>query len=88
MRGYPLLPVVTILGLRIGWILGGAVTVEFVFARPGLGTLMVDSVLQRDYQVLQALVLFAAAVFILTSLVVDILSCVVDPRLRLTDREA
>jgi peptide/nickel transport system permease protein len=49
---------------------------------------MVDSVLQRDYQVLQALVLFAAAVFILTSLVVDILSCVIDPRLRLGGREA
>jgi ABC-type dipeptide/oligopeptide/nickel transport system permease component len=64
------------------------VIVEFVFARPGLGTLMVDSVLKRDYQVLQALVLFAAAAFIFTSALVDILYGVIDPRLRHSTRSA
>jgi peptide/nickel transport system permease protein len=83
-----LLPTLTMVGVILGTVIGGTVIVEYVFARPGLGTLMVDSVLQRDYQVLQALVLFAAAMFILTSLAVDIASCVIDPRLRLTDREA
>jgi peptide/nickel transport system permease protein len=82
-----MLPALTMVGVILGTVIGGTVIVEYVFARPGLGTLMVDSVLQRDYQVLQALVLFAAAVFILTSLVVDVLSCVVDPRLRLVRQE-
>jgi peptide/nickel transport system permease protein len=82
-----MLPALTMVGVILGTVIGGTVIVEYVFARPGLGTLMVDSVLQRDYQVLQALVLFAAAVFILTSLVVDILSSVIDPRLRLVGGE-
>ena len=56
--------------------------VEYVFARPGLGSLLVDSVYQRDYGVLQALVLLAVAVFIVTSLVVDVILGFVDPRLR------
>ena len=66
----------------IGSLLGGAVVVEYVFARPGLGSLMVDSVFQRDYGVLQTLVLLAAAAFILTSFFVDVLYGVIDPRLR------
>ena len=56
--------------------------IEYVFARPGLGSLLVDSVYQRDYGVLQALVLLAVAVFIVTSLVVDVVLGFVDPRLR------
>ena len=56
--------------------------IEYVFARPGLGSLMVDSVYQRDYGVLQALVLLAVAVFIVTSLVVDVVLGIIDPRLR------
>jgi peptide/nickel transport system permease protein len=78
------IPALTMVGVILGTLIGGTVIVEYVFARPGLGTLMVDSVLQRDYQVLQALVLFAAAAFILTSFLVDILYGVVDPRLRLS----
>jgi peptide/nickel transport system permease protein len=58
------------------------VIVEYVFARPGLGALLVDSVYQRDYGVLQALVLLAVAVFIVTSLVVDVILGFIDPRLR------
>jgi len=58
------------------------VIVEYVFARPGLGSLLVDSVYQRDYGVLQALVLLAVAVFIVTSLIVDVLLGFIDPRLR------
>jgi peptide/nickel transport system permease protein len=82
------IPTLTMVGVILGTLIGGTVIVEYVFARPGLGTLMVDSVLQRDYQVLQALVLFAAAAFIFTSFIVDVLSGVIDPRLRLSNQEA
>lgn len=76
------IPALTMVGVIVGQLLGGAVVVEYVFARQGLGTLLVDSVFQRDYGVLQALVLLAAAAFIVTSLVVDVLYGVIDPRLR------
>jgi peptide/nickel transport system permease protein len=76
------IPALTTVGLIVGQLLGGAVVVEYVFARAGLGTLLVDSVFQRDYGVLQSLVLLAATVFIVTSLIVDILYGVIDPRLR------
>jgi peptide/nickel transport system permease protein len=76
------IPALTTVGVVVGGLLGGAVITEYVFARPGLGTLMVDAVYQRDYAVLQALVLLAATAFILTSLAVDLLYGVIDPRLR------
>jgi len=76
------IPAVTQAGIIVGHLVGGAVIVEYVFARPGLGTLLVDSVFQRDYAVLQTLVLMAAAAFIVTSLIVDVLLGVIDPRLR------
>ena len=78
------LPTLTLIGVIVGSLLGGAVVVEYVYARPGLGSLMVDSVFQRDYGVLQTLVLLAAAAFITTSFVVDVLYGVLDPRLRAT----
>jgi peptide/nickel transport system permease protein len=75
------IPAITAGGIIVAHLVGGAVIVEYVFARPGLGSLLVDSVYQRDYGVLQALVLLAVAVF-LTSLLVDVLLGVIDPRLR------
>ena len=77
------IPAVTQAGIIVAHLVGGAVIVEYVFARPGLGTLLVDSVFQRDYAVLQTLVLMAAAAFIVTSLVVDVLLGLIDPRLRI-----
>jgi peptide/nickel transport system permease protein len=82
------IPALTTLGVIIGSLLGGTVIVEYVFARPGLGTLMVDAVFKRDYAVLQTLVLFAAATFILSSLAIDLLYGVIDPRLRVRDSAA
>lgn len=81
------IPALTTVGVVVGGLLGGAVITEYVFARPGLGTLMVDAVYQRDYGVLQALVLLAAASFILSSLAVDLLYGVIDPRLRVRGLE-
>lgn len=79
---HALLPVLTILSLRIGWILGGAVTVEYVFARPGLGTLLITSLNQRDYPVVQGCLLMLAMAVMLGTLLGDVLQAAMDPRLR------
>lgn len=77
-----LLPALTALGVSVGTLLGGVVVVEYVFVWPGLGSQMVDAVFRRDYAVIQSIALLAAFIFILTTLVVDILYGVLDPRLR------
>ncbi|MEY8837928.1 ABC transporter permease [Cribrihabitans sp. XS_ASV171] len=79
---HALIPVVTILSLRIGWILGGAVTVEVVFARPGLGTLLIKSLNQHDYPVVQACLLILAMAVMLGTLIGDIIQAAMDPRVR------
>lgn len=78
-----LIPIITLLGLRIGWVVGGSVVVEIVFARPGLGRLMVDSILARDYPVVQGVMVVLTTCIILGNLVADILYAVVDPRIKL-----
>jgi len=79
---HALLPVITILSLRIGWILGGAVTIEFVFARPGLGSLLITSLNQRDYPVVQGCLLMLAIAVMLGTLLGDIVQAAMDPRVR------
>ena len=79
---HALIPVVTILALRIGWVLGGAVTVEVVFARPGLGTLLIKSLSQHDYPVVQACLLMLAVAVMLGTLLGDICQAAIDPRVR------
>lgn len=79
---HALIPVVTILALRIGWILGGAVTVEVVFARPGLGTLLIKALNQHDYPVVQASLLMLAMAVMLGTLLGDLLQAAMDPRVR------
>lgn len=79
---HALIPVVSILALRIGWVLGGAVTVEVVFARPGLGTLLIKSLSQHDYPVVQACLLMLAVAVMLGTLLGDIIQAAIDPRVR------
>ncbi len=79
---HALLPVVTILSLRIGWIVGGAVTIEFVFARPGLGSLLITSLNQRDYPVVQGCLLMLAIAVMLGTLLGDVVQAAMDPRVR------
>ncbi len=79
---HAMLPVVTILSLRIGWILGGAVTIEYVFARPGLGSLLITSLNQRDYPVVQGCLLMLAIAVMLGTLLGDIVQAAMDPRVR------
>lgn len=76
------IPVVTIVGLDIGQLLGGAVVTETVFAWPGIGRLAVDSILNRDFPVLQADVFFIALAFVGINLIIDILYTWLDPRVR------
>lgn len=78
-----LIPVVTLTGLEFGTLLGGAIVVETVFAWPGLGRLLVDSIAFRDYPVIQALILLLCAEFVLINLVVDVLYGVLNPAIRL-----
>ncbi len=77
-----LIPVVTMMGLQFGFLLGGSIVVEKVFTWPGLGRLLVDSVDTRDYPVLQALVLLFSLEFILINLIVDVLYGLIDPQIR------
>jgi peptide/nickel transport system permease protein/oligopeptide transport system permease protein len=77
-----LVPVVTLVGLQVGGLLGGAVLTETVFAWPGVGRLAVDSILNRDYPVVQGVVILMATVFVLVNLGVDMLYSVIDPRIR------
>lgn len=81
-------PSLTMLGLIVGYTLGGAVIIEYVFGIPGLGSLAIESVLKRDYNILQSVVILVSAAFIVTSLVVDILYAALDPRHRLDARSA
>lgn len=77
-----ILPVITVSGNHIGYLLGGAVVMELIFNLPGLGRLLVDSVFHRDYPVVQTIVLVMALVFMLVNLAVDVLYGWLDPRIR------
>lgn len=78
-----LIPVVTVAGMSFGHLLGGAVIVETVFAWPGVGKLVVDSIFDRDYPLIQGYVLFMGTVFVLINLLVDLLYVWLDPRVQL-----
>jgi len=77
-----LIPVITMMGLQFGFLLGGSIVVEAVFNWPGLGRLLVDSVTQRDYPVIQTLVLLFSLEFILINLIVDLLYGFINPTIR------
>jgi ABC-type dipeptide/oligopeptide/nickel transport system permease component len=78
-----LLPVITVIGYRIAFILSGTIIVEYVFALPGLGRLLVDSIHRLDYQVVQAIVILLTVVVVLGNLATDLVYAYIDPRIRL-----
>lgn len=80
------LPIVTMIGLQIAVLIGGTVVVEAIFAYPGLGTLVLSSVLQRDYVVLQSIIMLLVVAVVVINLVVDIAYAYLDPRVRLPTR--
>lgn len=81
-----LIPVVTLSGVEFGYLLGGAVIVEEIFALPGIGRLVLDAINQRDYALVQGTVLFIALNFLIVNLLVDLAYVALDPRIRLGGR--
>jgi ABC-type dipeptide/oligopeptide/nickel transport system permease component len=77
-----LIPTITLIGLQFGYALGGAVIIETVFGRQGIGALAVGAVQKHDYPLVQGTVLLVGIVFVLANLIVDLLYGVVDPRIR------
>lgn len=78
-----LIPTVTMVGLQLAFLIGGAVVVETVFAWPGIGLLVVDSIFARDYPVVQGVILTVAVLVVLVNLLVDFIYTILDPRIRL-----
>jgi peptide/nickel transport system permease protein len=78
-----LIPIVTIIGIQTGALLGGAVLTETIFSLPGVGTRMVEAILNRDYPVVQGFSVVIAFIFVITNLIVDVSYAFLDPRIRL-----
>lgn len=77
-----MIPIITVIGLQLGSLLGGAVLTETVFSWPGVGKYVVDAILKSDYPVVQGSVLILAAVFVMVNLIVDLIYAVLDPRIK------
>jgi ABC-type dipeptide/oligopeptide/nickel transport system permease component len=75
-----MIPTLTVAGVQLGYLLGGSLVVETVFAWPGLGRLLMESIQQRDYPMIQAIVLVYAVMMLTVNLIVDLLFAVIDPR--------
>jgi ABC-type dipeptide/oligopeptide/nickel transport system permease component len=76
------IPIVTVIGLQVGYMLGGAIVVETIFALPGVGRMTLDAVLERNCPVVQSGLLVVGAMFMLVNLLTDVLYGALDPRLR------
>ncbi len=79
-----LIPIVTVLGIQIARLLGGVFIIEQIFAMPGIGRLTLDAIQTRDYPIVQGTTLVLATIFVLVSLIVDVLYAVIDPRIRVS----
>lgn len=82
-----ILPVITVTGFNAGYLLGGSIVIEEVFALPGMGRLALYAINQRDYPIIQAIMLVIASLFVLVNLVTDLVYAMADPRIRLVDEE-
>ncbi|MBW7457053.1 ABC transporter permease, partial [Paenibacillus sepulcri] len=77
-----ILPVITVIGLQMGGLLGGAVLIESIFSLPGMGQLVLNAIVQRDYPVVNGTVLFMGGTILFTNLLVDVIYAFLDPRIR------
>jgi ABC-type dipeptide/oligopeptide/nickel transport system permease component len=77
-----IIPVLTVISLQVGWLIGGAVIVESVFSRPGIGRLLVEAITNKDFPVVQGVILFITLAYLIINLVTDLLYGVLDPRVR------
>jgi peptide/nickel transport system permease protein len=80
--GNAAVPIVTVIGLGVAFLIGGVVVTESVFNIPGLGRLVVDAILKRDYPIIQGLILFFSFLYIALNLLIDIAYTLLDPRIR------
>ena len=78
-----LIPTINLLGVNLGWLIGGTVVIETVFSVPGLGSLMVSSIFARDYMVVQGVTLVFACATVLLNFIADLLTVAADPRVKL-----
>jgi len=76
-----LIPIITVIGLQVGILLGGAILTETIFSWPGLGKFLIDAIYKRDYPIVQGGILFFSLVFVLVNLLVDLLYTTIDPRI-------
>jgi peptide/nickel transport system permease protein len=77
-----MIPTITVIGLAMGGLLAGAIVTETVFALPGVGRLVISSVLRRDYPVVQGVLMFVASIYVLVNLLIDLLYVYLDPRVK------
>jgi peptide/nickel transport system permease protein len=77
-----LIPIITIIGLEFGFLLGGAIMTETIFSWPGMGRLVYDAIMSRDYPLIQGCILLSSLLFVFINLIVDILYAFIDPRIR------
>jgi len=77
-----LIPIITLVGFQMGYLFGGAVIIEEVFALPGMGRLLLNAISQRDYALVQGTIVFIAIIFVLVNLLTDITYAFVNPRIR------
>ena len=77
-----LIPVITVIGLSIGYLLGGSIVTETVFRLPGVGSLIIDGVYRRDFAVIQGVVLVIVVLRIVINLIIDVTYSIIDPRIR------
>ena len=75
-----LIPVVTIVGVQVGYLLGGVVVIEQVFAIPGIGRLVIGAINERNYPLVQGIILVITAIFVVVNLLVDLTYALIDPR--------
>jgi len=80
-----MIPVVTTAGIQLGYLIGGTIVVESMFAIPGMGRMLLDAVNQRNYPVVQGVVAFIGIMIVLLNILIDILYSIIDPRIKLTD---
>jgi peptide/nickel transport system permease protein len=83
-----LIPIVTVIGLQLGSLLGGAVLTETVFSWPGIGSYTVNCILKSDFPVVQGVVMLVAVTFVIINLIVDIVYAFLDPRIKYSKKEA
>jgi len=82
------IPVITVMGIQMGTLLGGAVITETIFAVPGLGQLAVNSIYTRDFPMLEGVVMFSALAILLVNLLVDVVYSLIDPRIKLAEERS